>query len=549
MPVPRALSSRADVAVVASLCAFGTAIRIPGLTSQDLWFDDAWAALPAHVSLHDALRMVVTTPLYTLAMRTWIGVLPQDTWWAQLPALVLGIMGIAAVFALVRAHGCSRLAAFVAAAMIAVGPVTVAYSTRVKEYSADLLLACVVLWLVDRWRRAPSSRTLVALAITSIAALWISASTAAVIGGAALTTILVAWSQPALRRQVAAFLGALVVGVASVWLVFLRHLPGQLRTNWRTHGYLFGYSSARHVEFEFQQTFAGVAHGLLGIPTPYTFQGFSLRAWPLALAIIAAVALGLVVAPPLFHAIRTKGADTAPTTAAAAAVTIALLGTLAGIAPLGDGRTDEALYPAILLLGAGTATALARRLAVPADRRRAGRAVLAGSIAVGAVWFGLTHLAEYPPTGLRTIWAEVKPLVHQGDLVVVDGYEQFTWGDEGLTPWHVSFQQGTVPWPMGFHVMSTTARVELSPEYLQPDPSLRALVATAPRVWLIGPTVGGFSTAAPKDIWMLPAATPTASAFDDPTSKDWLGMQPRTFFEHAGTYAWLYVHVPGRHNR
>src|SRR5580704_7670432 len=225
MPVPRARSSRVDVAVVTSLCAFGAAIRIPGVTSRDLWFDDSWAALPAHVSLHDALRMVVTTPLYTLAMRTWIGVLPQDTWWAQLPALVLGVAGIAAVWALVRAYGHSRLAAFVAGAVIAAGPITVAYATRVKEYPADLLLACLVLWLVDRWRRAPSGGLLAGLGAASITALWISASTAAVIGGAATTVVVVAWSRPAVRRQAAAYVGALVVGAASVWVVFLRHLP------------------------------------------------------------------------------------------------------------------------------------------------------------------------------------------------------------------------------------------------------------------------------------------------------------------------------------
>jgi hypothetical protein len=593
MPVPRALSSRADVAVVASLCAFGAAIRVTGLTSRDLWFDDSWAALPAHVSLHDALRMVVTTPLYTLAMRTWIGVLPQDTWWAQLPALVLGVAGIAAVWALVRAHGYSRLAAFVAAAIVAAGPITVMYATRVKEYPADLLLACLVLWLVDRWRRAPSTRLLTVLAVASIAALWISASTAAVVGGAAATAILVAWSRPEVRRHVAAYLGALFIGAGSVWVVFLRRLPGQLRTNWRTHGFLFGYSSARHVAYEFQQSFAGIAHGLIGIPIAYTFQGFALRAWPMALAVIAVTVLVTLVAPPLVHAIRTMGAGSSPMTASAAAIAIAVLGTLAGLAPFGDGRTDEALYPAILLLGAGAVHSLSTRLAVPAllqrtgraarsgsavavarllgaasaesyvqsmstpeSLRRTGRATFAGLVAVGAIWFGVTHLAEYPPTGLRTIYAELKPLLRHGDLVVVDGYEQFTWGDEGLTPWRVSFVQGAVPWPMGFHVASEDPSVDLSPEYLQPDPTLAGLVARAARVWFIGPTVGGYSTSAPTDLWPLQDPTPTwrelecPSHLEKPTSTcpvSGLGLQRKTFFEYSGTYAQLYVHPSHRH--
>ena len=567
MAIPRAVSSRADVAVVASLCGLGAAIRIPGLTSRDLWFDDSWAALPAHVSLHDALRMVVTTPLYTLAMRLWIGVLPQDTWWAQLPALVLGVVAIATVWALVCYHGFSRLSAAVTALLVAVGPVTVVYSTRVKEYAADLLLACLVLWLVERWRRTPSGRQLVVLGLVSIASLWISASTAAVIGGPAATTIFVAWSRPSTRRQVAAYLGALVLGAGSVWLVVLRHLPGQLRTNWRTHGFLFGYSSARHVEFAFQQTFAGIAHGLLGIPIPYTFQGYALRAWPVALAGITVVVLACLVALPLAQAIRTKGEGASAMTASAAAIAIAVVGTLAGLVPLGDGRTDEVLYPAILLLAAGAATRLATRVAVPARMRRSGHLVVAGSIAVVAVWFGLTHLGEYPPTGLRTAYAELQPLLRPGDLVVVDGYEQFTWADEGLTPWRISFQQGAVPWPMGFHVVSTHPGVNLSPEYLQPDPKLAELVARAPRVWLVGPTVGGFSISDPRFLWGLPTNTPTVQELECPVSeiglgartksflkklgctvsKRGLGLHPaKTFFEYSGTYVQLYVHPPHR---
>ena len=340
-----------------------------------------------------------------------------------------------------------------------------------------------------------------------------------------------------------------------MWVVFLRHLPGQLRTNWRTHGFLFGYSSARHVAFEFQQSFAGIAHGLLGVPIPYTFQGFALRAWPMVLAVVAAVLLAALVAPPLLHAIRTRGAGVSPLTASAAAIAIAVLGTLSGLAPFGDGRTDEVFYPVILLLAAGAVTSLVARSHFPADLRHTGRIVLAGFVAVVAVWFGVTHRAEYPPTGLRHIYAELTPMLRSGDLVVVDGYEQFTWGDEGLSKWHVSFVQGAVPWPMGFHVASDDPSVDLSPEYLQPDPELAALVARATRVWFIGPTVGGYSTSAPADLWLLEDPTPTWSELQCPTTISkptsfcpaaGLGLQPRTFFEYSGTYAQLYVH-PSQH--
>jgi hypothetical protein len=97
--------------------------------------------------------------------------------------------------------------------------------------------------------------------------------------------------------------------------------------------------------------------------------------------------------------------------------------------------------------------------------------------------------------------------------VVVDGYESFTWGDEGLGPWAVSFHQGAVPWPMGFHVSSRDSSIVLSTNYLQPDAAIASLARRTHRVWFIGPTVGGYSTSAPRSLWTLPFLTPTLIFF------------------------------------
>jgi hypothetical protein len=547
MAVRRGASARLDVVAVVGLCAFGAAIRAPGLTSRDLWFDDAWAALPAHVGFAHALRMVVTTPIYTMGLRTWIQVTPGDTWWAQLPALVLGIAGIAAVYGLVRALGFSRLSAYVAAAAIAAGPITVTYSTRVKEYSADLLLACLVLWLVERWRSSPSRKGATLLAVASVAAMWISASTAAVVGGAAACVLCVAWSRRDLRRQAVGLLGVLVVSAVALWAIFLRRIPSQLRVNWRTHGFLFGYADAHHVAFAFQQTFSGVAHGLLGLPIPYTFEGDTLRDVPMALSVATALALVALVAPPLLAALRSRGSRVGPTLASAATIVVATIGTLSGVSPLGDGRTDEALYPALLVLGVGGVTALARRLRTPARAHAAVRWALVGAVAVAALWFGIDHTATYPPTGLRTVFQRLEPQLRPGDVVVVDGYESFTWGDEGLRAWAVSFHQGAVPWPMGFHVASRDPSVVLSTNYLQPDAAIFALSKRTHRVWYVGPTVGGYSTSAPSSLWTFPFSTPTLSFFAGPGP--WPnypgahGWRPaRVCCGYSGTFAWLFVH-------
>ena len=335
----------------------------------------------------------------------------------------------------------------------------------------------------------------------------------------------------------------LAVAAGAVWLAFLRHLPGQLRANWRTHGYLFGYASGHHVAFAFEQTFAGVAHGLLGLPIPYTFNVYPLRPAVMTLAVVAALVLLAIALPPLVVAARSRGRACEPALAAAGALVLAVIGTLAGVAPLGDGRTDEALYPAILLLGVAAVTSLVRRERTAWARTHGARIAAASVVGVAALWFGLTHLAAYPPTGLSGVWARLQPRLQPGDLVVLDGYESFTWGDESLGPWTVSFQQLTVPWPMGFHVASDEPRVVLSRNYLQPDVQFALLHLRTHRVWFIGPTNGGYSTSAPHGIWTLPFPSPDLLFFLGPRGNGAHGWVPSTpcCGEGSGSYAWLFV--------
>jgi hypothetical protein len=528
---------RLDTAVVLALCGVGAALRAPGLTSTDLWFDDAWAALPAHVGLSKAIHMVVTTPLYSLALRSWIEVRPQ-TWWAQLPALVLGVAGIAAVWALVRALGFSRLAAFASGVVITAGPVAVTYSTRLKEYPVDLLCACLVLWLVERWRSDPTRRGLALLGAASVASLWISASTAAVVGGAAVVVLVVAWSRRELRRDAIALVGGLAVASAALWAVFLHRVPSQLRTNWRTHGYLFGYSSGRHVIYEIQQTFSGLAHGLLGVPIPWTPEGFAIRALPMVLAIATCIALVAVIAPPVAQVVASRGATVGPTAAAAATMLLAVLGTLVGISPLGDGRTDEVFYPALLVLAVGGATTVVRSATATPRSRDAARVATAVVLSTAALWFGTTHVAAYPPTGLRAVISQLRQRLLQGDVVVVDGYESFTWADDDLGPWKVSFESTNVPWPMGFHVVSEDPTYVLSSNYLQPDVQIERLSSRTRRLWYVGPTVGGYSTAAPTGIWGFLDSTPTLQTLQA-YGWHWTGV---ACCHASGAFAQLYVY-------
>jgi len=259
----------------------------------------------------------------------------------------------------------------------------------------------------------------------------------------------------------------------------------------------------------------------------------------MAIAIVTAIGLVVLVEPQLAAVLRSRGRRVGACFAAACSIVLAVIGTLSGLSPLGDGRTDEVLYPSLVVLLVAAATQLAQR--ATASRRLRDAVVVATTVvlAVGAVVFGAFHVGEYPPTGLAEVLAGVRAEMLPGDVVVIDGYESFTFADDDLGPWKVSFAQGQVPWPMGFHVQSLDPTYVLSTNYLQPDTAIDRLLRTTRRVWFVGPTLGGYSTAAPSGIWSAAYCTPTLHTLNE------LGFGGSNEFVSAqGVFAQLLVYQP-----
>ena len=94
--------------------------------------------------------------------RTFTDLTPGTTAWQQLPAFVAGVACIPVMYALVRFFRLGRLVALAAALVVSLSPICVTYSTRVKEYQADFLLACLVLAVAEAARRRAERRVVAA---------------------------------------------------------------------------------------------------------------------------------------------------------------------------------------------------------------------------------------------------------------------------------------------------------------------------------------------------------------------------------------------------
>mgnify|MGYP006271890193 FL=1 len=279
---------------------FGAWTRLSGFTKHELWFDDAWVAVPTKVGLGEAIHMVNTTPLFSLFMRQWILWGPEATWWSQIPAFATGLVAIVAVYRLIRFFNFSQTLALLSALVIAASPIVIDYSTHLKQYNLDIIFAALILWLAERWRRDPQLRGAMWLALTSALSLLTSASSivivAPVLGVVALSAV-----REKQRRSGAGLVLALV-GTTFVleWIIWLSQLSHGLYVGWRNRGYLLDTRNLHKLVFSLQTMGSQFFHWMLALPTGHkpdpdhhiTILGLTISA--LAALFFVALAAGLL---------------------------------------------------------------------------------------------------------------------------------------------------------------------------------------------------------------------------------------------------------------
>ena len=338
------------LAALVVVAAFGGALRGGGLTSQGLWRDDAWVALSGHVGIGEAWQMWATAPGTYLVDRTVLVLGSGSTIWAQMPAFVAGIAAIPATYALARCFRLSRLAGVLMATGIALAPLCIIYSTRVKEYEVDILLSCATLAVGEVARRTPGARQLATLAVVSVVAFACSATVAVVIAGVWLAQAVATWRgrRRGWPRPVVVAAVAAVCGCAAVALIFYDEISPSLARFWAA-GFVSHQSIGSFVSslgwIVWHLLADAVGLGALSAPLRVVLLGL----W-LAIAVVGLRANRSMLAPAL-------------------ALVLAVLASVARVQPLGTGRTDQYLYPAVLLLTAAGITRIAAAIARDIGRR------------------------------------------------------------------------------------------------------------------------------------------------------------------------------------
>lgn len=389
------------------IAAVAAAARAGGFSSGTLYRDDAWVALTSRVPLNVAARMVVTAPGFVLGERVWIGWFPHAVWADQLPTFLASVAGVVVVGRLARWWGLSSPASLLTAGIVAVALADVQYATRIKPYAFDLLAACLVLWLAERVRRQ-GARGAPWLAVASVAVCAFSLSPVPLVVGVWVVLAAEALVRRALSVRLVASGAATVVGLLALWLAVRGGVSPRLRTSWDGYYLLVGspgglWHSSRTIVDGFV---AGIGvttptlglHGLGGLDRAALLVLFvvGLTAWRRQLLPLAAVAAAVVLSVP-------------------------------SLVPLGTGRTDAYLYPAVAMVVAEGAARCWRLV------RRGPRTLAVVVLTASLVFAGLLALDRvtarppYPGGNFAAVSALVHRGLAQGDRVVIGGTARWPW--------------------------------------------------------------------------------------------------------------------------
>ncbi len=405
--MPEGVLQGVDAVVLAGLVGVALALRWPGLDPSSLWLDDAWVALAHRTSGWSELRMVgFSAPGFAVLLKGWLGLVGFSELAAQLPALVAGVVSPAVAYALVVWRGWHRPAGVSAGIVLAVSPIAVTYATRVKQYTTEGLLALVLLglalWLADapdrggRWAAFIGAGA-VATVVSSFLAPYVGAGVLAGLVAALLARDgrtawrAVAWGAlygvAALGWYLAVLAPAVTTSISGFWA------EDYLAVDAGLGGFVASLASA----------VGGVLEGLLPVAPALGLVGLGV-----AIALVVLARDGRVTAGRAWPSLALLLTP----------MVVAVVLASSQLAPLGGGRTDLYLYPALVLMiaaGADAGIRFARRWGVVAATSTS-LVVLA---LAGWLLAGAERAPDYPRYDVRPLVERMEGSAGEDEAILV----------------------------------------------------------------------------------------------------------------------------------
>jgi hypothetical protein len=388
----RRARTSAELAVTIALAALATALRVGRFTPPSLFFDDAWVALVSKArGLGGVVRVGSVAPGFTLLLKFWLWALGFSNGHALSLSFVFSVLVPPTAFVVLRRRGLSFPAAAAAGLILAVSGMNIALAVRVKQYSLDEFLAVILLgmgWALvedprrtERWRKFGLA-SLLGIALSSPAVVIIAS-------GLAATSAALRKDLRFLRAQLVRVAAPLAV-FAAVWYWFLLRPASNsgLQDSWNGYYIPLGaglLTAARRC----LSAWYALCTGALGTHHE-KYVAVAVAASFAALIAGRRLLLALLLGCPII---------------------LAYLLAAIRVAPIGTGRTDTYLYPAIAMAVAAAVDLLIR------VSPRIGLALVA--LAMVGLLVDRPAIPAYPRTDFPPLVTKVESSAAPGDTVII----------------------------------------------------------------------------------------------------------------------------------
>jgi hypothetical protein len=426
-----------DVIAVVALAVVAWLARWGSLPSDGLWFDDSWVAAGAMLgSPGDLLSVGSGHPGFTAVLMAVDRLGSGDLAYLGVASLVFGVLVAPALYLGLRSFGYERAISTILSAALAVAPIPILYSGRVKGYTLDtlvvLLVATVLPVLARRTWRWPVAA---AWTVAAIGVSTFSGYTLLATAGAGLILVL----HPAGDRPVRV---AAVTAQAAVQGAYL--VVAQSKSDLAGIEEVMETAYDAHLSFSWNPLTFGneVLEHLRRLAEVFPLSPGDNRWW-LALAAVLAMA-GLVLA-------AVKGRRQSETVAARyllLLVVMAAAGSLVDRFPFGPSN-PQALHPTLpplslggrhalwmvpaLALGLAAVAHRARRVAARSGPARLGVDAVVVAAAMAIVLGGYEPAPEAPFPGSESAARFVDAAIGREDVAIVTNTSTFSYAISTMT--------------------------------------------------------------------------------------------------------------------
>ena len=230
-PADPARVTRPELWALAAIVAAGAFLRFREAAATPLWFDEIftlWVSRQGPAGIAHVLSQDLHPPLHFLLTWLWRGLGGEGDLWIKSLSILFGLLTLPVLWGFVR-ELFGRRAALLAALLLALHPVHIAFSHEGRAYGLMWLLVTLAVWTGWRWIERGRVRDGLAFVLSATAALYSLYWAVAPLGFLGL------WGLVALRRRPRGLAGWIALHLA-VAVLFAPQLVTLIHQARRYHG-------------------------------------------------------------------------------------------------------------------------------------------------------------------------------------------------------------------------------------------------------------------------------------------------------------------------